>query len=208
MTTTTRRFSLVATLTLTGLAAAVALAGCAPSASPAPSASRTAGGANSAPATPPKTPLPVATPTAPTTPVGLTCDQVVTADQLYAYNPNFGVDPDYAAEGGSLEKKIVDWKGVSCGWLNQTSKEVIQIAVAKPPVDVMESLKNAAITDSKPVPTYGVPPQVEGYFKPGKTGQVQIFRGPYWIVAESTTFFEPGDAAPLMQNVLGNVPAS
>ena len=120
------------------------------------------------PATPPKTPLPVVTPTAPTTPVGLTCDQVVTADQLYAYNPNFGADPNYAPKDGSLEKKIVDWKGVSCGWLNQTSNEVIQIAVAKPPVDVMESLKNAAITDSKPVPTYGVPPQVEGYFKPGQ----------------------------------------
>jgi hypothetical protein len=204
MTTTTRRFALLATATAAGLAATVALAGCAPSASPAPSPSRTA----TASAAPAKTPLPVVTPTAPTTPVGLTCGQVLTADQLYAFNPNYGVDPSYAPKDGSLEKKITDWQGVACGLLNQTSGDIIQVAVAKPPVDVLENLKNSAITDSKPVPTYGVPPEVEGYFKPGTAGQVQIFRGPYWIVAESSAFFEPGDAAPLMQSVMGNVPAS
>ncbi|MGO4536924.1 iron ABC transporter ATP-binding protein [Leifsonia sp. 2MCAF36] len=212
MTTTTRRFALLAAATVAGLAVAVALAGCTPSASPAPSASRTANGNGSAggaaATSTPKASLPVVTPTAPTTPVSLTCPQVVTADQLYAYNPNYGIDPNYTPKSGSLEKKIADWRGATCGWLNQTSKDVIQIAVAKPPVDVMESLKNAAITDSQPVPTYGVPPQVEGYFKPGAAGQVQIFRGPYWIVAESSAFFEPGDAAPLMASVLGNVPAS
>jgi len=204
MTSTARRFALRVVATAAGLAATVALAGCTPAATPAPSPSRTA----SATATPTKTPLPVVTPTAPPTPVGVTCDQVLTADQVYAFNPNYGTDPSYAPKDGSLEKKIADWQGVACAWLNQTSKDVIQIAVSKPPVDVMESLKNAAITDSKPVPTYGVPPEIEGYFKPGSTGQVQIFRGPYWIVAESSSFFEPGDAAPLMQNVLGNLPAS
>jgi len=203
--TTTRRFALLAVTTAVGLAAAVALAGCTPSATPStPSPSRTA----SAAPTPSTTPLPVVTPTAPPTPVGLTCDQVLTADQVYAFNPNYGADPNYAPKDGSLEKKIVDWQGVACGWLNQTSSDVVQIAVAKPPADVMESLKNSAITDSKPVPTYGVPPEVEGYFKPGSAGQVQIFRGPYWIVAESSAFFEPGDAGPLMESVLGNIPAS
>ena len=206
MTLTTRRFALLAATAAAGLAAATLLAGCAPSATPAATPSHTASA--SATAKPSDVPLPVVTPTAPPTPVGLTCDQVLTADQLYAFNPNFGPDPDYAPKDGSLEKKITDWQGVACAYLNQTSGDVIQIAVAKPPSDVMESLKNTAITTAKPVPTYGTPPTVEGYFKPGEAGQVQIFRGSYWIVAESTSFFEPGDAAPLMQSVLGNVPAS
>jgi hypothetical protein len=187
-------------------AAAVTLVGCTPAAKPGstPSTSATAGGASTnAPVT---TPSP--TPTQPPTPVTLTCDQVVTADQLYAYNPNFSADPGYAPKGGSLEKKIADWKGVTCAWQNQTSGDIVQIAVAQPPADQLESLKNAAITTAQPVPTYGTPPQVEGYFKAGDAGQVQIFRGPYWVVAESTAFFEPGDAAPLMQSVLGNLPAN
>ncbi|WP_426623494.1 iron ABC transporter ATP-binding protein [Leifsonia sp. McL0607] len=188
-------------------AAAVSLAGCTPTAKPdsTTSASATAGGGGTTSA-PVATPTP--TPTLPPTPVALTCDQIVTADQLYAYNPNFSADPGYAPKAGSLEKQIADWKGVTCAWQNQTSGDVVQIAVAQPPADQLESLKNAAITAAQPVPTYGTPPQVEGYFKAGQPGQVQIFRGPYWIVAESTAFFEPGDAAPLMHSVLGNLPAS
>lgn len=187
-----------------GLAAALVLSGCTPAATPTVSPTVTATGKSTA------SPTPVATqtPTDPPTPVGLSCEQVVTPDQLYAFNPNYGVDPGYAPKSGSLEKKIVGWKGVACAWKNQTSGDVIEIAVAKPPQSQLEGLKNAAVTSAQPVPTYGTPPQVEGYFAPGTSGQVQIFRGSYWIVAESTSFFEPGDAAKLMENVLGNVPSS
>lgn len=206
MPSTTRRLALASATAALGIAAAAVLAGCAPSAQPAasPSSSATAGAGASSDPVPSATP----TPTDPPTPVGLTCDQVLTADQVYAFNPNYGADPGYAPKDGTLEKKIADWQGVSCAWLNQTSGDVIQVAVAKPPASAMEGLKNAAITAAKPVPTYGVPPTVEGYFKPGDAGQVQVFRGSYWIVAESPAFFEPGDAAPLMESVLGNVPAS
>jgi len=205
MPSTTRRSALLTATTALGLVAALALTGCSPSAKPAasPSGTAAAGGTTS---TPVATPVP--TPSDPPTPVGLTCDQVLTADQLYAFNPNYGADPGYAPKDGSLEKKIADWKGVACAWLNQTSGDVIEVAVAKPPASELEGLKNAAITNAKPVPTYGVPPTVEGYFEPGTAGQVQVFRGGYWIVAESPAFFEPGDAAPLMEPVLGNVPAS
>lgn len=204
MPSSTRRFALLTATVAAGLLASVSLAGCTPT----PTPSKTPTSSAVATTTPTGTPLPSATPTAPPTPVGLTCEQVLTADQVYAYNPNFGVDPGYAPADGSLEKKIVDWKGVACAWKNQTSGDVVQIAIAKPPSDALESLKNAAITTAKPVPTYGVPPQVEGYFTAGDAGQVQIFRGPYWIVAESVAFSEPGDAAPVMQSVLGNLPAS
>jgi hypothetical protein len=204
MSTTTRRTTLLAVAVAAGIAASAALSGCTPAAKPAGSPTAPATGSNTAPATPVATP----TPTDPPTPVGLTCEQVVTPDQLYAFNPNYGVDPGYAPKAGSLEKKIADWQGVACSWKNQTSGDVIQVAVAKPPASQLEGLKNAAITASHPVPTYGVPPQVEGYFAPGEAGQVQIFRGSYWIVAESPAFQEPGDAAQLMENVLANVPAS
>jgi hypothetical protein len=204
MHSSTRRFAILTATVAAGLLASATLAGCTPTPTPSktPSASATATTAPTA------SPTAVATPTTPPTPVGITCEQVLTADQVYAFNPNFGVDPGYKPADGSLEKKIADWKGVACAWKNQTSGDVIQIAIAKPPADTLESLKNAAITAAKPVPTYGVPPQVEGYFKAGDAGQVQIFRGPYWIVADSVAFLEPGDAAPLMESVLGNIPAS
>jgi hypothetical protein len=197
----------VRTLAALALAtAAVTLAGCTPTAKPAPTSSASAGGGSTS--KPIATPTPTPTPTMPPTPVTLTCDQLVTPDQFYAFNPNFSAEPSYTPKSGTLEKQIGDWKGATCAWQNQTSRDVIEIAVAQPPADQLEGLKNAAITAAQPVPTYGTPPQVEGYFKAGQAGQVQIFRGPYWIVAESTAFFEPGDAAPLVQDVLGNIPAS
>ncbi|MFF1877745.1 iron ABC transporter ATP-binding protein [Leifsonia sp. NPDC058230] len=183
------------------LAGTLALSGCVggnAATTPTPSATKTADAA--------ATPTPTPTPTDPPTPVTLTCDQIVTPDQLYAFNPNFGAAPGYAPKDGTLQKQIADWKGAVCGWSNQTSNDLIEIAVGLPPASALEGLKNAAVTTSQPVPTYGVPPEVEGYFKPGAAGEVQIFTGDYWIVATSTAFFEPGDAAPLMENVLSNLP--
>jgi hypothetical protein len=203
---TTRRSALLTGLVAAGLAASVVLVGCTPTAAPAKSPTASSGSGSHATAT--SAPSATPTPTDPPTPVALTCDQVLTPDQVYAFNPNYGTDPGYKPKDGSLEKKIADWKGVACAWLNQTSGDVIQIAIAKPPASQLEGLKNAAITASNPVPTYGVPPEVEGYFKAGQSGQAQIFRGGYWIVAESAAFLEPGDAGPLMQSVLGNVPTS
>ncbi|ODA90560.1 iron ABC transporter ATP-binding protein [Leifsonia xyli subsp. xyli] len=185
------------------LASAAALAGCAPTPAPTSTPGKTAN-AKTAPAAPA---TPAAAPTDPPTPLAIACDALVTAQQLYAFNPNVGSAPDYSPKTGSLEKRIAEWKGTACAWQNQTSDQLIEIAVARPPANQLEGLKNAAITDAQPVPTYGAPP-IEGYFKAGTSGQVQIFRGTEWIVAESAAFFEPGDAAQLMANVLANIPAS
>jgi hypothetical protein len=151
---------------------------------------------------------PSAAPTPASTPVALTCNQLITPDQIYAFNPNFGTDPGYAPKAGSLAAKVVAYKGLACGWLNQTSGDVIEIAVARPAASELTSLKNTAVTNSQSVPTYGTPPQVdEAYFAmQGQAGEVQVFRGSYWITASSTAFAEPGDPAPLIQNVLDNLP--
>lgn len=188
------------------IAAVAALAGCTPT----PTSPTTPTSSASTAPTGSASPSASATPTDPPTPVTLSCDQLVTPDQMYAFNPNFGATADYKPTSGTPQKQVADWKGTACAWQNQTSGEIIQIAVAKPPASQLESLKNSAITVSQPVPTYGTPP-IEGYFKAGtgdKAGQAQIFSGPYWIVAESTAFFEPGDAAQLMTNVLGNLPTA
>ena len=50
------------------------------------------------------------------------------------------------------------------------------------------------------VPTYGE----EAYFSVGDDGigVAQVFQGPYWIVAASPVFFEPGDATEIVQSVI------
>ena len=60
---------------------------------------------------------------------------------------------------------------------------------------------------SNAVPTYGTPPDVEGFFLlSGGVGQAQVFTGEYWVVVESESMFEPGDAQQLVASVLENLP--
>ncbi|MFB9642767.1 iron ABC transporter ATP-binding protein [Agromyces lapidis] len=187
----------------TGLALAVAasalvLAGCAAPASPTdePSASATdpAGepGASEAPAEPP-------------VPFEIACDELLSADDVYAFNPNFGAAPGYEpAADGALG--IDEEAGTACGLLNQTSGALIEFGVATPPEGALEQRKNDAALASKPVPTYGTPPEVEGYFTvAGEHGEAQVFSGPYWIVVDSVDFVEPGDAQVLVSSILENL---
>ncbi|HWU47297.1 MAG TPA: iron ABC transporter ATP-binding protein [Humibacter sp.] len=200
--TTTSRIRVMATLAAC-LVGVGLLAGCAASHSPkpAPSPSRT-----DSPRADPPTPTPTPTPTATPTPVTLTCDQVLTAQQLYDYNPNFGDDPGYKPAAGSLPAQAVQFGGVACGWLNQTSKSVLEASVATPTDDQLTQLGNAAVTSSHVVPTYGSPPLL-GYFTISNgAGVAQVFTGKWWIVVSSKDFLEPGDAQPAMSAVLQNLP--
>ena len=173
---------------------------------PAASADPTAGAANP---TATATGAPEPTETAePPVPFEISCDALLTAEQLYAFNPNFGSDPGYAPAAEAVVTAVEEDEGTACGYLNQTSGEVIEIAVATPTEQAGEARRNAAALSSKPVPTYGTPPEVEGYFlQAGGSGEAQVFSGPYWIVIDSPALFEPGDAQQLMTSVLENLPA-
>lgn len=191
-------------LALVAAASVALLAGCTPGAAEATgTAAPTA-----APASPTNGPEPTET-AEPPVPFDIACDDLLTADQLYAFNPNFGADAAYEPSGGDLAVVVDQDAGTACGYLNQTSGEVIEIGVATPTTAAGETRRNQAALTSKPVPTYGTPPEVEGYFiQAGGVGEAQVFQGPYWIVIQSPALFEPGDAAQLVTSVLENLPAA
>jgi len=132
------------------------------------------------------------------TPIDFTCDELVSPDTVYQYNPNF-VLVDYEPSDGSVAASALEYSGVACRWQNQTSGDNIDISVANLDADTLTALKNAAFEDSEMVPTYGE----EAYFGlNGQVGSAQVFQGPYWIVAESPAFFEPGDATVIVESVI------
>ncbi|WP_350347159.1 iron ABC transporter ATP-binding protein [Agromyces sp. G08B096] len=195
---------------LAGAAIAVSaialLAACTPG-EPEPSASTSASPEPSAGPTE-STPAETEAPEETSPPFAIECDVLLTPQQVYDFNPNFGADPGYEPSTPHA-KGVVEDGGTACGWLNQTSGEVIEIAVATPSEGALANRANEAAAASTPVPTYGTPPEVEGYFsRSGERGEAQVFRGPYWIVISSTALFEPGDAQQLAQAVLGNLPAA
>ncbi|WP_157155545.1 iron ABC transporter ATP-binding protein [Diaminobutyricimonas sp. LJ205] len=183
-----------------GLVLAATLAGCSaesaePAATPTGSAAPTS--VATAPAGETATPEPSATPVG--TPVTIGCDALLTPQALYDYNPNFGTDPSYSPAKNSLAAQIVDYKGVACGWVNQTSSEPIEIAVADLPEEELTRVKNDAFAISNMVPTYGD----EAYFRvTDGVGEARVFSGTHWVVVMSPAFYEPGDAVPIIEPVL------
>jgi hypothetical protein len=132
---------------------------------------------------------------------------MLTLDQLYAFNPNFGIDSGYQPSSAVVTTIVEEDAGTACGYLNQTSGEVIEVGVATPSPTAGEERRNEAAMTSHVVPTYGTPPEIEGYFtQAGGTGVAQVFHGPYWIVIESSALFEPGDAQQLVAAVIDNLP--
>lgn len=140
-------------------------------------------------------------------PFAIACDELLSADEVYAFNPNYGTAPDFEASADGVVA-VVDEAGTACGLLNQTSGAIIEFGVATPAEQALEGRKNDAALGSHVVPTYGTPPEVEGYFsRVGESGEAQAFTGSYWVVIESPELFEPGDAQVLMSALLANLPA-
>ena len=154
-----------------------------------------------------ETPEPTATqaPVTVGTPVTIDCNTLVTPDAIYAFNPNFGLSESYKPAAGTEAATIVEAKGLACQWVNQTSGQIVQVAVADLPADKITALKNNYVMNSNSVPTYGV----EGYFEApateGDVGVAEAFTGTYWISATSDTFLEPGDAQPIVEAALAGL---
>ncbi|WP_157487891.1 MULTISPECIES: iron ABC transporter ATP-binding protein [unclassified Leifsonia] len=186
------------------------LAGCTPDAgTPNPSASvpsDSATGGSTEPTTDPGS-----TPTdtvAAGTPITIGCDELLTTDDVYAFNPNVGAAPDYTPTVDSVVADVAADNGLACGWTNQSSGELIEVAVAQPDPDQLVTLKQNAAATMNAVPTYGTPPAVDGFFSQSQdTGTVQVFtEAGYWLVARSTAFFEPGDAVGIITPAMSHLP--
>lgn len=174
------------------LATSLLLSGCVPEGTEVPDAGSTG-----------STPTPTASegtdpteaPELPTTPVTITCDQLVSPQVMYDFNQNVVLLESFSPEPGTVASEAVARGGLACRWINQSSGEAIDIAVANLTPDELTTRKNDLVTTSNSVPTY----EVEGYFTvEGGVGQAQAFADPYWITAESVTFAEPGDPQPLI----------
>lgn len=195
MVAASRRSVRVAVLLATGLIAPW-LTGCADAPVELPTESPSASPAPTATAGPDEEPddLPA---------VELACDELVSPDTIYAFNPNFVSIAEWRPAPGSPAEAALDAGGVACRWQNQTSGDVIDVAVAAYDEETLDGLKNEAFEQSTMVPTYGV----EGYFSVADgVGTAIAFDRVYRVVAQSPAFLEPGEATDIVADALQALP--
>lgn len=192
-------------LAITGvLLGSLLFAGCAPTDEPASSPTPKPTASESS--------APSATPTAEPTedpilsePIDLTCNELLTPDDVYAFNPNVTFAEDGQPKPDSKAGTIAGMNGLTCQWVNNSSNETMDVAVAKLTDDQLTALKNLAVTESTQVPTYSAPP-VEGFFTViTNEGEAQVFSGAFWVTLRSSAFFEPGDAEQLAEAAIANL---
>ena len=161
--------------------------------------------ATSSPApTPSATPTPSAKPTPTVAPTNRAfvenCGILITPDQLYAYNPNYVVDPTYAPKTGTVAAAVKAQLGQTCGWINETSGDILEVAIAAPTAAALAAAKSAA-SGGTPISADGE----HGYFAvTDGIGSAQIFMGGLWLIVSSPQFFSPDDANAIFPVVVHN----
>ena len=187
------------------------LTGCSGADEPTPTSSVAATSGASAepsesPAPPSSSSSPTPTPEATGSPIAKTCDDLLSLQDVYDFNPNYGTAAAYAPTAGSLAETALDYNGLTCGYSNQSSGELIELSLVAPNDILMTTLKQKADSDSQAVPTYGTPPTVDGFFTSlSGSGEAQVFTQTYWVTLSSPVFGEPGDSERLMSAVLSHL---
>lgn len=139
------------------------------------------------------------------TKTGLGCNKILSPQQIYDISPST-VSVGKVAPTTSWTTLTKSYDGVVCAWENETTKERIVIGVSKLDTAATDYLTTQLDEQSTYVPTYLSPKDGNGYFVVvKKSGQADVLAGGYWITASSTTFTEPGEATPVMQDVLTNL---
>jgi len=185
---------------------AAALTGCTTSAPGGGPASPSASAAPS-PSTTGATPTAAAGYTPPplvSTPLALDCAALL--DPAAGVLPSLwpGLAAADAPDAGALDDalaQVTEADGTVCDWVDSAGDHVT-VGVAAYDEASLTAIANDLVASSNSVPSYGV----EGYFSlHGGTGVARALPTGRLVVAESTTFAEPGSAEPVMSQVLAAV---
>jgi len=131
--------------------------------------------------------------------VTLSCDQLISRQAMYDFNPNFGEQAGFTPKAGTPAATAQANKGLVCGWMNQTSRETVEVSAANLPPAQIAAMKAKLNASSTPVSAFATP----GYFTvSGGIGQAETFDGTFWVTARSAFFSEPGDAAQLIDTAV------
>jgi len=150
------------------------------------------------------TPVPApATPELASTPLDVPCATLVDPAAVLPLWP--GLAPTQEADGDDGEDVALvgDLDGTVCRYLADGGVE-ITVAVAELDAESLDAVANRLVTTSTAVPTYGV----EGYFdRAAGSATAEAVAAPWWVVATSDSFVEPGDAEPVVAAALATLRA-
>ncbi len=136
-------------------------------------------------------------------PITIGCSQLITPQEMYDYDPNLYLGGTWTPTAGSPAQKAQSWNGLGCQAIRETGGVTMEISVASiKDRGTMDDLRTAASTGT-PVSGYGD----VAYFKTvGGFGELQIFKGKYWMVFRYPWATAAADFDPLPQVAFSHLP--
>ena len=137
---------------------------------------------------------------------GLSCDRIISVTDLYAFNPNYSLDTSRSPKVGSTAKLLTDFKGVSCSYLNLSSGDVIDVAVAKFDPNSMNKVKELVVKSAQPTTALSLPAGSEAFFtREGGNGAVNVVTGNYWVIVSASFASSAADLHVLAETAVKNL---
>ncbi len=141
-------------------------------------------------------------------PTNTSCARVLSADALYSLKggANYTLIGDITPAPGTTAAKLVDLRGLSCTYVNDTNATSFTVAVARITPETMPLAKeqvDARLGQSARASIYETSAGCVGYFATGNTvGEAQVLTDTFWVDVSSDTFETPQDAAQIVASVL------
>jgi len=142
-------------------------------------------------------------------PVTLGCSQLITAQEMYDYDSNYSGPEPWTPAAGSPSARALQWNGVACQWLRPVATESgstlyeLDVSVANVTDRGTQADLHTAAATGTPVAGYGD----AAYFRTvNGFGELEIFKGNYWIVLTGQWVFPDHDNDPLPSDVLAALP--
>jgi hypothetical protein len=140
------------------------------------------------------------------TPVTVGCPQLITPQQMYDYDPNYSGPVPWTPAAGSPSARALQWNGVACQWLRPVGGSTLyelDVSVANVTDRGTQADLHTAAATGTPVTGYGD----AAYFRiVNGFGQLEIFKGNYWIVLTGQWVSSGHDNDPLPSDVLAALP--
>ena len=139
------------------------------------------------------------------TPVDLDCGALLDVDALASLWPGLSIAAPPATDDLDAPlAQVAEADGTVCGWTDAAGDQ-IAVGVAAYDADSLTAVANDLVASSNSVPTFGV----EGYFRVrAGTGVAEALPPGHLVVAESTTFVEPGSAETVVDQVVAALPGA
>jgi len=137
--------------------------------------------------------------------ISFTCEDFVTPENLYDYNPNLALSSQKSSiESSSFPSSMKVLGGIQCNYINLSSSEGIETAIAKVSSEQTSDLSKIVSQQGNPA-TVSFAADASSFFTFEGKGCISLAIDSYWVISCSPWFQSASDAEEFLKTGLSRL---